>query len=824
MSDPVCPCDIRVFPPELDIPAGLSSLPRELAGFPEFRGAMLAALSQAAVAYPALGQWRARDAGDFGLMLLEMWAYVCDVVAFYDQAHANEGYLRTAVLPASLRRLVGLIGYIPRPELAASALLGVLVDGRLPVVLPSGTGFRSIAVGAEPPQVFETSADVTVSPDANQWGVVPPRATTIGGTVYYLLLDPATARVRRDDLVWLESGGGSGPITWVGRAAQVAVVTMPDGGRYTRVDLAVPLVLNEPRAIAKTRLFTPGLKTGLWTPRETISFIPFHLTKLGGGVVGIDPGILFGSGDPPLEDSWSDSSGSGTTLLLNSLNRVIVAGDRVLLEIPSATQPVRVVKTDEPLVTVVPSQTIKVGTNDVITPATKAPVTRLYADRTIPDPSAASADWSDPGKLVIHYGLIEAGTIVASASTVLSDSDPIVLTGVHVSPSGPPPVDAVLLAGADQRGVESDAAIDFTSNQLTLDSTTRWQPPLELPVQVWGNVVSVTRGETVASEVLGNGDATQKFQSFVLQKKPLTYVPSATAANDWGAVSTLRIWVNGIEWSEAPTLYGVGPSDPVFIVRRQDDGGSVVTFGSPLPTGVGNIVARYRYGGGAATPPAFGIRQIARPVEGLRSVANPVAAAGGADAEGPDIVRTAAPRSALLLGRAVSIDDFAAAARLVGSVRFATAEWRWSSARHRPVVQIWYIGADGLRPLISQRVRAMADPSTPIDVTQVLGMAASLGVDVETDPKFDTTMVLAAVTDALIATGTGFLEPERQGIGTTLFRSAISAVVAGVAGAVSVRALTLNNAPFDPYGRNPGPGRYFDFAGNVSVTGGPPDV
>src|ERR1700720_682545 len=203
MSDPVCPCDIRVFPPPLNIPAGLSSLPRQLAGFPEFREAMLAALSQAAVAHPALGQWRARDASDFGLMLLEMWAYVYDVVAFYDQVHANEAFLRTAVLPASLRRLVGLIGYLPRPELASSALLGVLVDGRLPVVLPSGTGFRSIASGAEPPQVFETSADVTVSPDANQWGVVPPRATTISGTVSYLLLDPATARVRRDDLLWL---------------------------------------------------------------------------------------------------------------------------------------------------------------------------------------------------------------------------------------------------------------------------------------------------------------------------------------------------------------------------------------------------------------------------------------------------------------------------------------------------------------------------------------------------------------------------------------------------------------------------------------------
>src|SRR5215204_1776279 len=128
MSDPICPCDVRIFPPTLDISAGLSAPPRQIGEFPEFRAALLASLSAAGKTYPALAAWRARDPEDFGLMLLEMWAYVCDVVAFYDQAHANESYLRTAVLPASLRRLVGLIGYLPRPELTALADVGVQVE------------------------------------------------------------------------------------------------------------------------------------------------------------------------------------------------------------------------------------------------------------------------------------------------------------------------------------------------------------------------------------------------------------------------------------------------------------------------------------------------------------------------------------------------------------------------------------------------------------------------------------------------------------------------------------------------------------------------
>src|SRR5512135_2296384 len=96
-----CLCDQLVFPPELSIPAGLRTIPRQFATFPEFRAAMLAALSS----QPALADWRARESGDFGVMLLEMWAYVCDSVSFYDETIANECYLRTSRLRPSLRKL-----------------------------------------------------------------------------------------------------------------------------------------------------------------------------------------------------------------------------------------------------------------------------------------------------------------------------------------------------------------------------------------------------------------------------------------------------------------------------------------------------------------------------------------------------------------------------------------------------------------------------------------------------------------------------------------------------------------------------------------------
>src|SRR5258708_4775580 len=117
-----CPCDQFEFPPKLSIPAGLDSLPRQLATFPEFRAAMLTSINSER----ALREWRARTASDFGVMLLEMWSYVCDSISFYDEVIANESYIRTADLSPSVRKLVALLGYIRRPAVAARVDLAIL--------------------------------------------------------------------------------------------------------------------------------------------------------------------------------------------------------------------------------------------------------------------------------------------------------------------------------------------------------------------------------------------------------------------------------------------------------------------------------------------------------------------------------------------------------------------------------------------------------------------------------------------------------------------------------------------------------------------------
>jgi hypothetical protein len=162
-----CPCD-EVKEPGLErVPPAQESLPRQVRGFPELRRDLLRGLG----ARDAWRRWRAREGQDFGVLLVEMWAYVADVLGFYDERVADETYVRTAKRRTSLRRIVGLLGYEPAPGAGGSAFVAAIADGRQPVTLPAGTAVRSSGFNGEKPQVFETEEAATIHPLKNTWTI-----------------------------------------------------------------------------------------------------------------------------------------------------------------------------------------------------------------------------------------------------------------------------------------------------------------------------------------------------------------------------------------------------------------------------------------------------------------------------------------------------------------------------------------------------------------------------------------------------------------------------------------------------------------------------
>jgi hypothetical protein len=114
-----------------------------------------------------------RDPADPALALLDAWACVGDVLTFYQERIANEGYLRTAVQRRSLVELARLVGYQPRAGVSASVHLSYNLDTQQaePVDVPPGTRAQSIPGPDELPQMFETDEPLQARREWNDLGI-----------------------------------------------------------------------------------------------------------------------------------------------------------------------------------------------------------------------------------------------------------------------------------------------------------------------------------------------------------------------------------------------------------------------------------------------------------------------------------------------------------------------------------------------------------------------------------------------------------------------------------------------------------------------------
>ena len=101
-----------------------------------------------------------RTTDDPAVALLDAWAVVLDVLTFYQERVANEGFLRTATEYRSVRELARLVGYSPRPGVGASAYLAYGVEKDTTLTLAKGSRSTSTPGPGESPQTFETSTDL----------------------------------------------------------------------------------------------------------------------------------------------------------------------------------------------------------------------------------------------------------------------------------------------------------------------------------------------------------------------------------------------------------------------------------------------------------------------------------------------------------------------------------------------------------------------------------------------------------------------------------------------------------------------------------------
>ena len=115
-------------------------------------------------------EWTTRESSDFGVLLVDLWAYMGDVLHYYVDKAAGEAFITTATQRESLLSLASLFDYSPQLQTASEATVtisGVNVPAGQTVTIPAGTVFVAPATSETPIVYFSSTASASASASVN---------------------------------------------------------------------------------------------------------------------------------------------------------------------------------------------------------------------------------------------------------------------------------------------------------------------------------------------------------------------------------------------------------------------------------------------------------------------------------------------------------------------------------------------------------------------------------------------------------------------------------------------------------------------------------
>jgi predicted phage baseplate assembly protein len=203
---------------------------------------LIVALTSPGGGTPAL-PIRTRATDDPTIALLDAWATVGDVLGFYLDRIADEGYLATATQPGSILALASLVGYQPAPSLAAQVYLAYALapdpaDGA--VQFSQGLLFQSVPGPGQQPQTFESAGALVARPS---WNLLTPKSTQpLPASTTSLVLASTTANLSPNDMIVLDLADSSGAAASTQHPVLVASATVDLTAKVTNVTLQEPAV------------------------------------------------------------------------------------------------------------------------------------------------------------------------------------------------------------------------------------------------------------------------------------------------------------------------------------------------------------------------------------------------------------------------------------------------------------------------------------------------------------------------------------------------------------------------------------------------------
>ncbi len=203
-----CCAGVEAFTPRpIDNRPGLSTLSVRVGRHGDFLAALQARLSSHRLPEGGapLARLRTRDRDDPSIALLDAFAVASDVLTFYNERIANEGYLRTATEFRSVQELARLVGYTPRPGVAAGTYLAFTLDAApaTPVTIAKGMRVQSVPAQDQLPQSFETSEDLAARTEWNRLGLRVTAPQQFAGQAGKLYLAGAATGLKPGDALLL---------------------------------------------------------------------------------------------------------------------------------------------------------------------------------------------------------------------------------------------------------------------------------------------------------------------------------------------------------------------------------------------------------------------------------------------------------------------------------------------------------------------------------------------------------------------------------------------------------------------------------------------
>jgi Baseplate J-like protein len=258
----------KITPADLANRPGLNALAYRAGTYSTFFETMVASLSNVAIDIPTgkfdqegrpltnpifpLSSLTTRDPSDPAIALLDAWAVVADVLTFYQERLANEGYLSTATERRSVLELARLVGYALRPGVASTVYLAYTIEEdrsiaplkSIKAVIPEGSRAQSVPGPGELPQPFETSDPLEAR---TEWNSLQPRLMqpqtrasifkTVNREQNGLYLKGTATNLKPNDALLIDFGAGV-PVPY--RVQQVIAETPLDRTRVILRDFGPP--------------------------------------------------------------------------------------------------------------------------------------------------------------------------------------------------------------------------------------------------------------------------------------------------------------------------------------------------------------------------------------------------------------------------------------------------------------------------------------------------------------------------------------------------------------------------------------------------------